>query len=98
LSWSTPCGRSTPGEAPEPALEAVVAVVRDLLRLLAVGRDGQRVVLHLDRDLLLGNAGEVEGVHDVGLGLPDIERRDPRLGRRTPGLSGRPFIQRLISF
>jgi len=57
-------------ERPEAPLVAVEAVVRRLLGLLALGGDGQRVVLDLDRDRVLGDAGKVERVDDVRLGLP----------------------------
>ena len=59
-----------PSERPETALVAVEAVVGRLLGLLALGGDGQRVVLDLDRDRVLGDAGKVERVDDVRLGLP----------------------------
>jgi hypothetical protein len=54
-----------PAVRAEPPLEAVVAVGRPLDRLLALGGDGERVVLNLDRDLLLGDAGEVERVDEL---------------------------------
>src|SRR5919108_3166690 len=74
-----------PAEAAESALEPVVAILGDLLGLLALGRDRQGLVLHLDRDLLLGNPRKIERVDDVAVRLPDVERRHPgaRLTRLT---------------
>src|SRR5919198_2104937 len=73
-------------EAAIAALEAVEAIVRGLLRLLALGRHGQRVILDLDRDLVLRDARKVERVDDVVVGLPDVERGDP-----APGLTRLPI-------
>src|SRR5687768_11376482 len=55
-----------------------------LLRLLhALARNGERVVLNLDLDLVLGKTGQIERVDELGLGLPDIERGRPPLRRPT---------------
>src|SRR5205814_3723416 len=67
-------------EGAEAALEAVVAAVLDRLLALALGRDRQRAVVELDGDLLLGDAGQIEGVDDLAVRLPDVRRRDPALG------------------
>src|SRR5581483_9137309 len=51
-----------PRERAVAALEAVDLVLRELLRALALGADRQRAVLELDRDLVLGDARQVERV------------------------------------
>src|SRR5205085_373391 len=43
-------------------------------------------VVELDGDLLLRDAGQVERVDELALGLPDIGRRDPALGRAPVAL------------
>jgi hypothetical protein len=58
----------------------------DLLPAVALGGDRQRTVVELDRDLVLGDAGQVERVHDLGLGLPHVGGRDPALGRPAVAL------------
>ena len=68
-------------EGAEAALEPEVAAFLDLVLPLALGRDGERVVGQLDGDLVLGDAGEVERVDDLVLGLPDVRGRDPALRR-----------------
>jgi hypothetical protein len=68
-------------EGAEAALEPIAVLVRRLGRLLALRRDGQRVVVQLDRDLVLGDAGQIEGVHELVVGLPDVECRHPVLAR-----------------
>src|SRR4051794_39866521 len=62
------------GEGAEAALEAVVALLRDLRAPLALGADRQRAVLDLDRDLVLGHAGKVEREDELRVGLPGVER------------------------
>src|SRR4029450_5549742 len=69
--WKPDCT----AEAAVAALEAVVALVRGLLRLLPLGRHRQRVVLDLDRDLVLRDSGEIERVDDGGVRLAHIQRR-----------------------
>src|SRR5215217_3443253 len=73
-------------ERPVAALEAVEPLLRLLLRALPLGGDGQRAVVELHRDLLLGDARQVERVDDLGLRLPDVERRHPGLIRPTVAL------------
>src|SRR2546421_8593115 len=73
-------------ERPVTALEAVEALVRLLLGALALGADGQRALVELDRDLGLGDARQVDGVDDLVLRLPDVERRNPGLVRATVAL------------
>jgi hypothetical protein len=63
-----------------PALEPEVPVTRLLDRLLALGRHRQGAVLELDRDLVLGDPGQVEGVDELVLGLPHVDGGDPALG------------------
>src|ERR671930_1429432 len=75
-----------PGERAEPALEAVEALAGDLLRALALAAHGQRVVLELDRDLVLRNAGQVERVHDLAVGLPHVDGGSPGLVRAAVAL------------
>jgi len=48
----------------------VEAVLGDLLRPLALGRDGQRAVLDLDGDVVLLDARQVERVDELVLRLP----------------------------
>ena len=74
-------GRQPDGtrEAAVTALEAEEAVAL-LLRRLARSPETVRVSsVHLDRDLVLGEAGKVEGVDELGFGLPDVEARNPGL-------------------
>src|SRR5207249_41343 len=54
-----------PAEGAEAPFEAVELVIGDLLCALALRRDGKSAVLELDRDLVLGNAGEIECVDDL---------------------------------
>ena len=58
---------------------ALVAEEASVLQLGALTRaaDRQGAVLEVDGDLLLGDAGEVERVHELALGLPDVKRRCP---------------------
>src|ERR671934_2805774 len=74
------------GERAEPALEAVEALAGDLLRALALTAHGQRVVLELDRDLVLRDAGQVERVDDLLVGLPHVDGGSPSLGRAAVAL------------
>src|SRR5262249_29393520 len=74
------------GERAEAALEAVVALPRDLLAALALGADGERAVLDLDRDLVPRHAGQVERVDDRVVRLPCVERRHPGLRRAAVAL------------
>src|SRR6266540_4278211 len=73
-------------ERPVAALEAVEPLIRLLLRALALGGDGQRAVVELHRDLVLGDARQVERVDDLVLRLPDVERRNPGLIRPAVAL------------
>ena len=50
--WDTEC----PRERAEAALEAMQAAVRFLQSPLALGRDRERALVELDRDLVFGNA------------------------------------------
>src|SRR5439155_19001652 len=68
------------------ALVAIEPLFRLLLGSIALGRDGQRAVVELDGDLLLGDAGQIDGVDDLVLRLPDVERRNPGLVRATVAL------------
>src|SRR5215204_627856 len=63
------------GEAAEPALVAVEAVALSLLRPLTLAADRQRAVVELDRDLVLGDARQIERVDDLALRLPDVDGR-----------------------
>src|SRR5918911_3658405 len=74
------------GERAEPALVAVEALARDLLGALALAAHGQRVVLELDRDLVLRAAGEVERVDDLVVGLPHVDGGSPSLVRAAVAL------------
>jgi hypothetical protein len=49
--------------------------------------------LDLDRDLLLGDAGQVERVDDLVAGLPDVQR-GTQLRTDWPLPSRRPFMRR----
>src|SRR5919201_2319093 len=66
-------------ERPVAPLEAVEAILGLLLRSLARGTDGQRAVVELDRDVVLGDARQVNGVDDLVLCLPHVERGNPSL-------------------
>jgi hypothetical protein len=70
-----------PGERAEAALEPVVATVLDRLIALPLGRHRQGVLVQLDGDLVLGDAGQVERIDDLLLRLPDVGDRDPALAR-----------------
>src|SRR5205085_9931497 len=52
-------------ERAEAALEAVEPLAVHLVRALALAADRERAVLELDRDLVLGDAGQVERVDDL---------------------------------
>src|SRR6266498_493569 len=73
-------------ERPVATLEAVEPLVRLLLRALTLGCDRQRSVVELHRDLVLGNARQVKRVDELGLRLPNVERRHPGLIRTTVAL------------
>src|SRR5204862_6448581 len=64
---------------PVAALVPVEPVIGLLLCALTLGADGQRTVGELHRDLLLGDARQVERVDELALRLPDVERRHPGL-------------------
>jgi hypothetical protein len=68
-------------------LEPVVAVALLLGLLHALTGDGERVVLDLDLDLVLIDAGQIECVDELGLRLPDVEGWNPRLTRTAAALS-----------
>src|SRR5205085_10990339 len=74
------------GERAEPALVAVEALARDLLGALALAAHGQRVFLELDGDLVLRDAGQVERVDDLVLGLPHVDGGSPGLARAAVAL------------
>jgi len=65
-------------EAAEAPLVAIEAVVLALLRALALAADGQRAVVVLDGDLVLGDPGDVEGVDELVVGLPHVDGGHPR--------------------
>jgi RNA polymerase sigma factor (sigma-70 family) len=65
-------------EAAEAPLVAIEAVVLALLRALALAADGQRPVVVLDGDLVLGDPGDVEGVDELVVGLPHVDGGHPR--------------------
>src|SRR5918999_1697098 len=67
-------------EAAERALDPVPAALARLVLGLALAGDGERAVLHLDRDVALVEAGQV-GLQDEGvLGLDQVHLRDPAAG------------------
>src|ERR671939_176151 len=74
------------GERAEAPLVAIEALAGDLLRALALAAHGQRVVLELDRDLVLGDPGEVERVDDRAVGLPHVDGGSPGLVRAAVAL------------
>src|SRR6266545_1226120 len=66
-------------ERPVTTLEAVEPIVRLFLGALTLAGDRQRAVVELYRDLVLGDARQVERVDDLGVRLPDVERGNPGL-------------------
>ena len=74
------------GERAEAALEPEVAAVLDLLLALALGRHGERRVVELDRDPVLGDAGQVERIDELVLRLPHVQRGHPALLRLAVAL------------
>jgi hypothetical protein len=64
-------------KVPEPPLEAIQVLLRELLLPLALGRHGQRSVLELDRDRVLGDPGQVKCIDELVLGLPDVDGGHP---------------------
>src|SRR5829696_2218596 len=73
-------------EAAERALDAVPAALVLLVLRLALARDRERAVLHLDVHVSVGEAGEVGLQDEVVLGLDEVHRRDPA-ARLLLGLS-----------
>src|ERR671929_1230761 len=73
-------------ERAEAALEPVEALARDLLGALALAAHGQRVVLELDRDLVLRDPRKVERVDDLAVGLPHVDGGSPSLARAAVAL------------
>src|SRR5205085_9352960 len=66
-------------EVTEAPLETDVPPVLYVVLASALGGDGQRAVLQLDGDGLLRDAGKVERIDDLLVGLPDVGGREPAL-------------------
>src|SRR5207247_8790271 len=72
----------------EGALVSEEAPIRQLGTLTrAANRQG--AVLEVDGDRLLRYAGEVERIHELAFGLPDIKRRCPHVVGESAGAGGR---------
>src|SRR3954469_5054368 len=72
--------RERPAELAEGPLHPVEALLLVLVLGLALAGHGQDVVLELDRDVLLRQAGQVRPQDEVLVGLDEVHRRDPPPG------------------
>src|ERR671910_1340489 len=74
-------GRDSDGaaEAAEAALETDEPVLGSLSSALALCPDRERVVVQLDRHLVLGHSRKIESVDELAIGLPDVDGGNPLL-------------------